>query len=86
METPSAQRVIIYTVDGCPFCKRAKALLTAKGVTFEEKELSHNEHYAEELVHLTGHALVPVTLIAGETITGFDEPRLTAAISKIKPS
>ncbi len=86
METPSAKRVIIYTVDGCPFCKRAKALLTAEGVQFEEKELSHNEHFADELVQLTGHALVPVTLIAGETITGFDKPKLVAAISKFKQS
>lgn len=81
---PGAKRVVMYTVTGCPFCKRAKALLTAHKVAFTEKDLATNEQFADELLSLTGHAAVPVTLIAGETIVGFDEPKLKAAIASLK--
>jgi len=85
-QAQTRQRVIIYTVAGCPFCKRTKELLTLEGIKYAEKEINHNERFAEELVQLTGHALTPVTLIAGETIIGFDKPKLTAAITKLKQS
>jgi glutaredoxin len=78
------KRVVIYTVTGCPFCKRAKALLTDKKVKFEERDLAKTESYADELMSLTGHAAVPVTLMAGETIVGFDKPALEAAIASLK--
>ncbi len=82
---PDAKKgVIIYTVTGCPFCKRAKVLLKASNVTFTEKDLAINEKFADELMALTGHAAVPVTLIAGETIVGFDEPKLKAAIATLQ--
>lgn len=82
--TPAPDKgVVIYTVTGCPFCKRAKALLAEHKVTFTEKNAAEDESYADELMALTGHAAVPVTLIAGETIIGFDEPRLLAAIKQI---
>jgi len=73
----------MYTVTGCPFCKRAKALLTERKVTFTEKNLADDESLADELMSLTGHAAVPVTLIAGETIIGYDKPKLEAAIKQL---
>ncbi|MFO0704430.1 MAG: glutaredoxin family protein [Candidatus Andersenbacteria bacterium] len=79
----SDKRVVIYTVTGCPFCKRAKALLNEHKVVFTERDVATNESWADELMTLTGHAAVPVTLIAGETIVGFDKPKLEAAIATL---
>lgn len=31
---------IVYTLDECPNCKSSKRLLEAKGITFEEKDMS----------------------------------------------
>ena len=76
-------RVVMYTVTGCPFCKRAKALLQQHKVDFEERDLAKNEDWADELISLSGHAAVPVTLIAGQTIVGFDQPKLKAAIESL---
>lgn len=74
----------MYTVAGCPFCRRAKELMRRQGVDFTEYEIGQNEDKADELIALTGHALVPVTLIGGQTIVGFDESALNGAIQKIK--
>lgn len=73
----------MYTVTGCPFCKRAKALMQEQHVAFEERNVAEVESYADELIQMTGHAAVPVTLIAGETIVGFDKTRLVAAIKRL---
>jgi glutaredoxin 3 len=74
----------MYTVTGCPFCRRAKELFASEGVPFTEKDLVKNEAWADELIEMTGHALVPVTLIAGETIVGFDQAKLKEAIQRVK--
>lgn len=78
------KRVVIYTVTGCPFCKKAKKLLSDEKVDFEERDLATNDKWADEVVTLTGHAAVPVTMMAGEIILGYDEPKLKAAIAKSK--
>lgn len=77
-------KIIIYTVAGCPFCARAKQLFESLDVPYVEHEISQDETKAEELIKLTGRALVPVTLIAGRTIIGFDKEQLEEAIQKIK--
>ncbi len=33
---PMPARVVVYSTDYCPYCTRAKALLSKKGVAFEE--------------------------------------------------
>jgi len=31
---------IVYTMENCPDCKQTKRLLTEKGITFEEQDMS----------------------------------------------
>jgi len=78
--------VVIYTVTGCPFCARAKKWLQAHDVTFEERDAAKNEHYIEEVFKMTGHGAVPLILIGGQMIVGFDEPKLDAALVKLRQS
>lgn len=56
--------------------------LSQKGVDFEERDVSANPDYAQELVRNTGQMGVPVTLINGQTIIGFDRPRLEQVLSQ----
>jgi glutaredoxin len=77
-------RVTIYTVTGCPFCARAKAWLTEQGVDFEERDTAKDERWVDKVIELTGHGAVPVTLMGGDTIVGYDVPKLEAALKKSK--
>lgn len=62
--------IILYTKDYCPYCKRAKALLTSKGVTFTEFEVSEDpELFAEMIQRSNGGRTVPQIFI-GETHIG----------------
>ena len=65
--------VIMYTTDYCPYCVRAKALLNAKGVAFEEQRVDLTPEGRQFLIDLTGRRTVPQILIDDTPIGGFDE-------------
>jgi len=65
--------VVMYTSPVCPFCIRAKRLLDAKGVTYEERMLDLSSESRQMLVDLTGRMTVPQILIDDTPVGGFDE-------------
>ncbi|CAB4882611.1 unannotated protein [freshwater metagenome] len=65
--------VIVYSTDSCPYCERAKALLDARGVGFEELNLSRDPEGRAALVERTGMMTFPQILIDDELVGGFDE-------------
>jgi glutaredoxin-like protein len=73
---PSAQkpdRVSVFTKPGCPHCKRAKQLLTSKGLHFEEVELGAKGLSYASLNAITGRGTTPQVYINGQHIGGADE-------------
>lgn len=66
--------VTIYTSDACPYCDRAKGLLSARGVQYEEIYLDRRDPEAiADLAELTGRYTVPQIFIGGTAIGGFDD-------------
>lgn len=57
------------------FCHRVQEFLAQKGVSFEERDITKDEKYVDELDEM-GYASTPVTIIDGETVLGFDRKRL----------
>ena len=68
--------VVIYTVDYCPYCKKAELLLNEKGVPFKKIDITVNEdEYREKLEQyydIQGRVTVPQIIIGGKRIGGFD--------------
>jgi glutaredoxin 3 len=64
--------VIVYTTPTCPYCGMVKDFLSQKGISFEERDVSQNSSYAQELMERTGQMGVPVTVIDGQIVVGFD--------------
>jgi len=56
--------------------------LSQKGIGFTKKDVSLDPSVAQELVSNTGQMGVPVTLINGQTIVGFDKTKLEQAINQ----
>jgi glutaredoxin 3 len=73
-------KVVIYTTQSCPYCKRAKALLRSRGVAFEEKDVEENRANAAAARALSGRGGVPVIDIDGQVISGFDERAMVSAL------
>ncbi len=67
-------KVEIYTTQFCPFCVRAKSLLTQKGVAFEEIDVGGDPELRERMVERAGgRRTVPEIFINGRIIGGYDE-------------
>ncbi len=63
----------IYTQFGCPYCTRAVALLTAKGVRFQEIDAPGGSAAREASIQRSGRTSVPQIFIDGRHIGGCDE-------------
>lgn len=59
-----------------------KEFLSQKGVRFQERDVSRNQSYAQELVRSTGQMGVPVTTIDGQIVVGFDRARLEQVLAR----
>ena len=67
-------QVEIFTKFLCPYCTRAKSLLKAKGVAFEETDISMGGPKRTEMLERShGRSTVPQIFINGEHIGGSDD-------------
>ena len=67
-------KVEIYTKVFCGYCARAKRLLSAKGVPFEEYEITMDrDKRAEMLQRANGRTTVPQIFIDDSHIGGSDD-------------
>jgi glutaredoxin 3 len=63
----------MYTTRWCGYCVRAKALLDAKGLDYEEIDLGDDPGFRATLRDLTGGWTVPQILIDERPIGGYTE-------------
>ena len=66
-------RVKLYTTSSCPFCIRAKRLLEARGIPFEDIDVGNDDALREEIMQRTGRRTVPQIFIDERSIGGFEE-------------
>ena len=72
--------VIIYSTNGCVYCKMAKAYFDQKGVTYVEKNVQSDLVAQEEMIKKSGQLGVPVLDIEGTIIIGFDKSAINEAV------
>lgn len=65
--------VKVYTTEWCPYCTRAKALLTRKGVPFTEVDVGDDPTTRAWLKTATGRHTVPQVFIGGKAVGGCDD-------------
>ncbi len=64
--------VVIYTKNGCPYCKAAKESFKKQNLDFTEINVSENPGKIGELVKLAGVRKVPVIVDDGKITVGFN--------------
>jgi glutaredoxin 3 len=65
--------ITLYTTRWCGYCVRAKALLVAKDLQYEEISLDDDPSFRQTLFDLTGGWTVPQILFDGRPIGGYTE-------------
>lgn len=78
--------ITIYTKDYCPYCHKAKALLTAKGAAFEEVDIGKvPERRAEMIERAGGRTTVPQIFIGATHVGGCDDIHALDAKGALDP-
>lgn len=65
--------VKVYTTSYCPHCARAKKILSSKGITFEEVNVTDDDQKRQEAQDKYGWMTVPIIVIGDQCIGGADE-------------
>jgi len=67
-------KVRMYSSGLCPFCRRAEALLTARGAkNIETLRVDQDSKLLAEMVRITGRRTVPQIFINERHVGGYDD-------------
>jgi glutaredoxin 3 len=67
-------KIVMYTIDWCPYCEAAKQLLSSKGAAFEEINLTGKSAERIKLREKSGGSTTVPQIFIGEThVGGCDE-------------
>jgi glutaredoxin 3 len=79
-------QVEIYTTQLCGYCHAAKRLLSEKGVSFAEIDVSGNpDRRAEMIQRASGRRTVPQIFIGDVHVGGFDDLAALERSGKLDP-
>jgi glutaredoxin 3 len=79
-------KVEIYTTMLCPYCYRAKKLLSERGADFTEIDVMMDQKLRKEMVaRANGRRTVPQIFINGTHVGGSDELHALDAAGKLQP-
>ncbi|ARU87309.1 glutaredoxin 3 [Pseudomonas sp. M30-35] len=65
--------VTLYTTQYCPYCVRAKSLLSRKGASTTEIDVAASPQKLAEMLHKSKRRSVPQIFIGDTHVGGFDD-------------
>jgi glutaredoxin len=71
---PGATNVVLYSAEWCGACRKAKRHLDSRDVRYELRDVDDPRHL-ESLVETTGRKGIPVLLVDGRVVSGFNAAR-----------
>jgi glutaredoxin 3 len=77
------RKVIMYIAGWCPYCERARSLLTLKGVVFEEIDVEAVPGARAEMLARCGRSSVPQIFIGTEHVGGSDDLEALEAAGRL---
>jgi len=76
------KKVIIYSTPTCPYCKMAKDYLSRKEIPYIDINVAQDKEKAKEMIDKSGQMGVPVIIINGEIVVGFNQALLDKLLSQ----
>jgi glutaredoxin 3 len=68
------KKVTVYSMQNCPYCVKAKGLLTQRGVSFENIMIDDwSDEAWDDLVKKSGMKTVPQVYVDGKLIGGYTQ-------------
>ena len=69
----SQPAITLYVTGWCPYCDRAKGLLSGKKLVFQEINVDDDAKFREEMVERSGRRTVPQIFIGDTHVGGCDD-------------
>jgi glutaredoxin 3 len=76
--------VVIYTMEGCLFCQKAKKILEENGVAYQAIDIWSQPNLLAELEEKSGVGTVPQIYVNGEFFGGYKDLLFTDIFSDVK--
>lgn len=76
--------VVIYTMEGCLFCQKAKKILEENGIPFQAIDIWSRPGLLAELEEKSGVGTVPQIYVNGEFFGGYKDLLFTDIFSDVK--
>ena len=67
------RQIEIYSTRQCPYCVSAKALLNAKGLAYNEIDVTSDHQLMQNMIRRSGQRTVPQIFIDGESVGGYQQ-------------
>ena len=74
--------VKVYSVEWCGPCNKVKKYLETKGIAYEVITVADAKEDRDIVQEVSGQRSVPVTVINGEVIVGFEKAQIDASLAK----
>ena len=81
----TSPRIEVYAKQSCPYCVRARALLTSKGAHFEVIDIEATPGARDQMVARSGRRTVPQIFIDDRHIGGCDDLTALDAAGGLDP-
>ena len=65
--------VVVYLAGWCPYCQRARELLSKKDIQFREIDVDDDPKLREEMIARSGRRTVPQVFIGEKHLGGCDD-------------
>lgn len=65
--------IVMYSADYCPYCRRVRALLDSKGVSYTVLDVDREPRLWDEIARRTGRDTVPQIFIDDRHVGGCDD-------------
>ena len=69
----SQPAITLYVTGWCPYCDRAKGLLSGKKLVFQEINVDDDAKFREQMVERSGRRTVPQIFIGDTHVGGCDD-------------
>jgi glutaredoxin-like YruB-family protein len=74
------KHVTIYSTPTCHFCQLAKDFFSEKNVPYTAYDVASDAAKRQEMIKLTGQLGVPVIVVGGDIMVGFDRSKLATKL------
>lgn len=74
------KKVTIYSTPTCHFCNMAKDYFKENKIDYETFDVASDAEKRKEMMEKSGQLGVPVIIIDGQVIVGFNRPKVASAL------